>query len=133
MELIILSDACKELNLRARTGRLAQGYLLGRQTGPGLFVEKIFCLTWRELLKPEIFFLIEKNQSRDILGVFSLKSHPPLENKLLQPLFCSKVFLRLEIRANGELNLRAKQIEFDHQFYFKPLERIVVEMEAARA
>ncbi|MGQ9800472.1 MAG: hypothetical protein ACUVRL_02225 [Candidatus Saccharicenans sp.] len=130
MELIILQDAQRELSLRARTSRSSQGYLLGRQTGPGLFVEKIFCLSWRELLKPEIFFLVEKNQSRDILGVFSLKSYQPVEKKLLQPLFCGKVFLRLEVRPNGELKLRAKQIEFDRQFYFKSLGRIMMEMEA---
>lgn len=133
MELIILQDALKELSLRARISRLAQGYLLGRQSGPGLFVEKIFSLSWGELLKPEIFFLVEKNQSRDILGVFSLKSQLPPEKKLLQPLFCGKVFLRLELRANGELRPLAKRIEFDRQFYFKPLERILMEMEVARA
>ncbi|HAR35303.1 MAG: hypothetical protein H5U05_02510 [Candidatus Aminicenantes bacterium] len=131
MELIILQDARKELSLRARSGHPVQGYLLGRQTGPGLFVEKIFCLSWGELLKPEVFFLVEKNQSRDILGVFSLRARPPVEKRLLQPLFCGKVFLRLEVRANGEIRPRAKQIEFDRQFYFKPLGRIITEMEAA--
>lgn len=132
MELIILQDARKELSLRVRVSQPAQGYLLGRQTGPGLFVEKIFCLPWRELLRPEIFFLVEKNHSLDILGVFSLKSHPPLEKKLLQPLFCGKIFLRLESGANGELSPRIKQIEFDRQFYFKSLGRLLIEMEAAR-
>ncbi|MGB9907517.1 MAG: hypothetical protein ACPLRR_09055 [Candidatus Saccharicenans sp.] len=131
MELIILQEARKELSLRARAGRPVQGYLLGRPTGPGLFVEKIFCLSWGELLKPDVFFLVEKNQSRDILGVFSFQPRPALEKRLLQPLFCGKVFLRLEVRADGEIRPRAKQIGFDRQFYFKPLGRIIMEMEAA--
>ncbi|MBC7350604.1 MAG: hypothetical protein H5U05_11630 [Candidatus Aminicenantes bacterium] len=131
MELIILQDAQKELSLRARAGRPVQGYLLGRQTGPGFFVEKIFCLSWRELLTPKVFFLVEKNQSRDILGVFSLRARPLVEKRLLQPLFCGKVFLSLEVRTGGEIRPRAKQIEFDRQFCFKPLRRIIMELEAA--
>lgn len=130
MELIILQEARKELLLRACSGRQAQGYLLGRQTGPGLFVEKIMPLTWSELLKPETFFRVEQNQDLAVLGVFSLNSRPDSQKRLLRPLFSGKVFLSVTVGSRGEIKPRARIIEFDRKFFFQPLSRIILEMEA---
>lgn len=116
--------------LRACSGRQTQGYLLGRQTGPGLFVEKIMPLTWSELLKPETFFSVEQNQDLAVLGVFSLNSRPDSQKRLLRPLFSGKVFLSVTVDSRGEFKPRARIIEFDRKFYFQPLSRIILEMEA---
>ena len=131
MELIILRDARKELLLRACSGRPAQGYLLGRQTGPGLFVEKVICLSWPELLKAETFFRVEQNQGLEIMGVFSLDSRPGNRKKLLRPLFTGKVFLSLTVGPRGEIKLRGQRVEFDRKFCFQPLSRIILEMETS--
>ncbi|MCX8160955.1 MAG: hypothetical protein N3G18_08500 [Candidatus Saccharicenans sp.] len=130
MELIILQEARKELLLLACSARPAQGYLLGRQTGPGLFVEKIICLPWSELLRPEIFFRVEQNQGLAILGVFSLGAGSGNSKRLLRPLFSGKVFLLLTTSARGEIKPRARMIEFRQKFYFQPLSRIILELEA---
>lgn len=130
MELIILQEARKELWLRACYARSAQGYLLGRQTGPGLFVERVMPLAWSELLKPETFFRVEQNQGLSILGVFSLNPRPEIQKRLLRPLFSGKTFLTVTIASRGEIKLRALMIEFDRQFYFQPLKRIILEMES---
>ncbi len=128
--MIILQEARKELLLRACPGRQAQGYLLGRQTGPGLFVEKIMPLAWSELLKPETFFRVEQNQHLAVLGVFSLNPSPRSRRRLLQPLFSGKVFLSITVSSRGQVKPRARIIEFDRKFYFQPLRRIILEMEA---
>lgn len=126
---MILQEARKELLLRAGSGRPAQGYLLGRQTGPGLFVEKVMPLTWNELLKPETLVLVERNQGLDVLGVFSLVARPDSRRKLLRPLFAGKVFLSITVNSRGEIKPRARLIEFNRQFCFKPLSRIILEVE----
>lgn len=129
MELIILQEARKELLLRACSGRPAQGYLMGRQTGPGLFVERVICLSWPELLKAETFFRVEQNQGLDILGVFSLDSSPATTKRVLRPLLAGKVFLSVAVGSRGEIKPRARMIEFDRKFCFRPLRRIILEME----
>lgn len=130
MELVILQEARKELQLRACSARPAQGYLLGRQTGPGLFVEKVMPLAWSELLEPETFFRVEQNQGLAVLGVFSLNSRPDCHKRLLRPLFSGKIFLSLTLGPRGEIKPRARMIEFDRKFFFQPLRRIILEMEA---
>lgn len=130
MELIILQEARKELQLRACSARPVQGYLLGRQTGPGLFVEKVMPLAWKELLKPETLVLVEQNQGLEVLGVFSLNSSPESQKRLLRPLFSGKIFLSLSLGPRGEIKPRARVVEYDRQFFFQPLSRIILEVEA---
>lgn len=128
--MVILQEARKELQLRARSARPAQGYLLGRQTGPGLFVEKVMPLTWNELLKPETLVMVESNQGLEVLGVFSLNSRPESRKRLFRPLFSGKIFLSLTTRPRGEIKPRAGVIEFDRKFFLQPLSRIILEVEA---
>lgn len=128
--MVILQEARKELQLRARSARPAQGYLLGRQTGPGLFVEKVMPLTWNELLKPETLVMVESNQGLEVLGVFSLVARPDSRRKLLRPLFAGKVFLSITVNSRGEIKPRAGVIEFDRKFFLQPLSRIILEVEA---
>lgn len=130
MELVILQEARKELQLRACSARPVQGYLLGRQTGPGLFVEKVMPLAWNELLKPETLVLVEQNQGLEVLGVFSLNSRPESQKRLLRPLFSGKIFLSLTLGPRGEIKPRARVVEYDRQFFFQPLGRIIMEVEA---
>jgi len=130
MELVILQEARKELLLRACSARPVQGYLLGRQTGPGLFVEKVMPLAWNELLKPETLVLVEQNQGLEVLGVFSLNSSPESQKRLLRPLFSGKIFLSLTLGPRGEIKPRARVVEYDRQFFFQPLGRIIMEVEA---
>jgi len=125
MELVILKDVIKELALRQTAGDYGAGYLMGRRTGPGLFVEKVFLLPWKKLLQPEIFFQVEKKMGREILGVFSLKPLPQLKARLLQPLFAERIFLQVELG----LKFRASVIKFDRRFFYQSLSRIILETE----
>jgi hypothetical protein len=131
MEVIILKEALKELFLRSSSGGQVQGYLLGRRTGPGLFVERIFVLSWRQLTNPESFFQVEKNQGREILGVFSLNSKPKDQKEFLNPLFYEKIFLKINASTKPELKPEAYLVNFDRRFFFEPLGRIIMEMEVA--
>jgi|YNPBryunderm2012_1023409.scaffolds.fasta_scaffold00005_60 hypothetical protein len=125
MELVILKDVLKELALRQTAGDYGTGYLMGRRTGPSLFVEKVFLLPWKKLLQPEIFFQVEKKMGREILGVVSLKPLPHLKARLLQPLFAEKIFLQVQ----PGLKFRASVIKFDHRFFYQSLSRIILETE----
>ncbi len=129
MELIIVDEARKELELRTRSGFPSQGYLLGRKTGPGWFVQKIFCLPWKELLDPETFFRVEENQALEVLGVFNLNSRVNSREKLYRPLFAGKVFLQAKVESRGQLKFRASLIDFEGKFHSQPLSRIIIDLE----
>jgi hypothetical protein len=132
MEIILLKEPLKDVFLLSRARRpplhKACGYLLGRKMNKTLFVEKIFPLPWKDLLNPETFFRLEKSHRLRILGVFSA-GHPARKKKILHPLFCEKVFLSLKPDRKGEIRITACQVQFDRQFYFVPLERIILELE----
>ncbi len=129
MELIILDEARKELELRTRSDLSSQGYLLGWKTGPGLFIQKIFCLPWKELLQAETFFRVEENQALEVLGVFNLNSRVNSCEKLYRPLFAGKVFLQAKVDSRGRLKFRASLIDFEGKFRSHPLSRIIIDLE----
>jgi len=132
MEIILLKEPLKDVFFLSRGRRPSLnevcGYLLGRKSNKTFFVEKIFALPWKDLLNPETFLRLEKNQRRRILGVFGA-GHPARKNKLLHPLFCEKVFLSFKTDRKGELRIKAYLIQFDRRFYFVPLERVILELE----
>lgn len=131
MKVIILREALNELLLRSFSGSQVQGYLLGKRTGQGLFVERILVLSWRQLLNSEFFFQVEKNQGKEILGVFSLNSKSRELKKVLNPLFYEKIFLNLATKTGQELRPEVYLVNFDHRFFFEPLGQIIMEMEVA--
>ena len=131
MAVIILKEALKELILRGKWKKPAHGYLLGQRVGQSLFIDRILILSWPQLLRTSTLLEVEKNQRREVLGVFSLNSRRGQSSQLLKPLFLEKIYLNLQATPKNELKPLGRVVKFNRRFFFEPLKRIILEMEAA--
>ena len=97
------------------------GMLLGHKRGDLFFVENI-------LPSPSSFFpSIQKYLSlsqildHQILGFYSFKTNESKIKKLLCPLAYGKIFLQLDLRDDGQMDIKPFIIEYEKAFFLSPL------------
>ncbi len=104
------------------TSTHSDGMLLGHRRGDLFFVENIlsspsgFSRTLRK------YFSLSQILNHQILGFYSFRTNENKIKKLLCPLACGKIFLRLDLGENGQLDIKPFIIEYDKVFFLSPLE-----------
>ncbi|HEK85415.1 MAG: hypothetical protein ACPLZD_06070 [Candidatus Saccharicenans sp.] len=134
MELIILKEAWSDLWLltKSKTANRGRdcGYLLGRKMTQAYIVQKVCLYPWEDLLQPDFFLKVEKEQKLKILGIFCLKPTTAKKKEFGQPLFGEKIFLSLGTDYQDETKIEAWTLHFDGRFFLEKVQRISLEMEA---
>ncbi len=96
------------------------GYLLGHNRGPRVFIEKTWPARKGFFRRPADYWKIEPAFAGRVVGFFSYQPETARPAKLLQPLACGKVYLKINLSPKNSLRLKCFFIEFNGRFRLSP-------------
>ncbi len=97
------------------------GMLLGHKRADLFFVENIFPSPTGFFSSPQKYLSLSQILDHQILGFYSFKTNESKIKKLLCPLVYRKVFLRLDLDENGQMDIKPFIIEYEKDFFLAPL------------
>lgn len=119
MEVFLGREAYEEIKaLSLLWGEMpCDGFLLGHSRGPMVFIEKTWPARKGFFPGPAAYWQLEPAFAGRIVGFFSYKPEKGRPAKLLQPLACGKVYLKVNRSQKNSLHLKCFFIEFDGRFH----------------
>lgn len=97
------------------------GMLLGHRRADLFFVENILPSLSGFFSSPQKYFSISQILDQQIIGFYSFKTSDSKLKKLLCPLAYGKVFLRLDVGENGQMDIKPFIVEYEEDFFLSPL------------
>lgn len=104
-----------------RTPSASDGLLIGHIRGHRFFVEKAFVTGRGFFSSPEEYIRLSHHFEERILGFFTFSRDDRRVQKVLSPLSCGKLLLRIETTDPPKMKIRAWIIDFDKDFYLSPI------------
>ncbi len=121
---VYLADSVRQL-LIAHGSMLTpsnpDGMLLGHKRADLFFVENIFPSPTGFFSSTKKYFNISRILEDRILGFYSFKTNEKKLKKILSPLGCGKIFLRLVLDKKGQIDIKPFTIEYQKDFFLSPL------------
>ncbi|MGQ9471158.1 MAG: hypothetical protein ACUVR0_05630 [Candidatus Aminicenantales bacterium] len=122
MEVFLGREAYEEIKaLSLLWGKMpCDGFLLGHSRGPMVFIEKTWPARKGFFSGPAAYWQLETAFAGRIVGFFSYKPETQRLAKILQPLACGKVYLKVDRSQKNSLRFKCFFIEFDDRFHLAP-------------
>ncbi|MCD6193860.1 MAG: hypothetical protein J7L26_10385 [Candidatus Aminicenantes bacterium] len=103
------------------------GLLIGHKRGTSFILENAFPGKKVFFTSPDEFWRTAQIFKQKLVGFYSLQPPATYQEKFFQPLTTGLLFLHLELSPAGKLIYHPYLIDFDRDFYLKPLNLIPAE------